>query len=108
MRILQIIALCFLVCLCTCKNASQTEHAPTGPIERYQLHGQIVQLDSANYIARIKHQKIEGWMEAMTMEFPVKDQTEFQALHTGDEIAATVFVQGTQYWIGDIRHEIVK
>jgi Cu/Ag efflux protein CusF len=60
------------------------------------------------HIARIKHQKVEGWMEAMTMEFPVRDETEFHALHTGDQIEATVFVQDTDFWIGEIHSELVK
>jgi Cu/Ag efflux protein CusF len=43
-------------------------------------------------------------MEAMTMDYPVKDQVEFDALHAGDRITATVFVQGLNFWIGEIHH----
>ena len=51
--------------------------------KRYELHGQIVRLDPQAHSAIISGQKIEGWMEAMTMEYPVKDQKEYQALHNG-------------------------
>ena len=71
-------------------------------LKRYQLRGQVVRLDPQGRVALIKHQKIEGWMEAMTMEFPVKDRQEFQALHVGDLITATVFVRDLDYWIGEI------
>ena len=71
-------------------------------LKRYQLRGQVVRLDPEGRVALIKHQKIEGWMEAMTMEFPVKDRREFQALHVGDLITATVFVRDLDYWIGEI------
>lgn len=101
------IVLCVLMCVTSC-NTQPAKKATTGPVQRYQLHGQIVQLDSSHHIARIRHQKIEGWMEAMTMEFPVKDENEFQALHTGDQIAATVFVQDTDWWIGEIHQELGK
>ena len=61
-------------------------------------------LDPQAHIAKINGQKIEGWMEAMTMEYPVKDQKEFDTLHVGDHITATVFVQGLNYSIGEIHH----
>ena len=107
MRIARTIALCVLMCAEGCRT-QPAKQAATGPVQRYQLHGQIIQLDSSHHIARIRHQKIEGWMEAMTMEFPVKDENEFQALHTGDQIAATVFVQDADFWIGEIHQELVK
>jgi protein SCO1/2 len=65
-------------------------------------------MDPEARAAVIKHQKIEGWMQAMTMAFPVKDEHEYQDLHPGDQIAATVFVQDLDFWIGEIRHEPLK
>jgi Cu/Ag efflux protein CusF len=44
-------------------------------------------------------------MEAMTMEYPVKDKTEFDKLRTGEKISATVFVQGNSYWVGGIQED---
>jgi protein SCO1/2 len=78
--------------------------ASNAPIERYQLDGVVLQLEPPN-VAKIKHQEIKGYMEAMTMEFPVKDAVEFAALHVNDHIRATVFVQDLNYWIGEI-HQV--
>ncbi len=64
-----------------------------------------MRLDPAGHIAKIRHQKIVGWMEAMTMEFPVKDPHDFETLRVGDRIQATVFVQDLNYWIGEI-HQV--
>jgi Cu/Ag efflux protein CusF len=78
------------------------------PAQRYTLHGEIVSLDPQDNVAKIKHQKIEGWlggMPAMTMEFPVKDPQEFKAIHTGDCVTATLFAKDQDYFIGEIRHE---
>ena len=75
-----------------------------GPIEKYRLDGIVVSLDPQAHIAKINGQKIEGWMEAMTMEYPVKDRSEFDALHIGDHITATIFVQGLNYSLGEIHH----
>ena len=39
------------------------------------------------------------------MDYPVKDPGEFDKLHAGDRIAATVFVQDLNYWLGEI-HQV--
>jgi protein SCO1/2 len=75
------------------------------PIQRYSLHGEIVRLDAQGNIATIRHQKIEGWMDAMTMQFPIKDNRDFAGLHPSDCINATVFVQGYNIWVGEIVHQ---
>jgi len=85
--------------LCACKD----KHGVT-PIERYQLDGVIVSIDPQAHIVKIDGKKIEGWMEAMTMEYPVRDQEELLSLHAGDHITATVLVQGLNYSIGEIHH----
>jgi protein SCO1/2 len=78
--------------------------AREAPVHRYVLRGEIVKIDPSAHTVAIKHERIEGWMEAMTMEFPVKDSKEFAALRAGQRITATVFVSDAgAYWIGDIR-----
>jgi Cu/Ag efflux protein CusF len=42
-------------------------------------------------------------MEAMTMEYPVKPDAEFQKLHVGDRIEATVIVGDPAYYVTDIK-----
>ena len=81
------------------------EEAKDQPIRQYALHGEVLRLDSQGRIAAIKHEKIGDWMEAMTMEFPVKDQPEFDKLRAGEKINATVFVQGNSYWVADIHED---
>jgi len=73
------------------------------PIRMYHLHGVIVSLDAENHTASIKHQEIKGFMEAMTMEFPVRKADEFARLRLNETIDATVFVQDTDFWVGDIQ-----
>ena len=75
------------------------------PVKRYQLRGEIKSLDPQAKTATIQHEKIGDWMEAMTMEYPVKDPAEFAKLKVGQRITATVFVREADYWIGEIRSE---
>ena len=94
----------FLV-LAACQQSSIKEEAKDEAVKQYPMHGEVLRLDPQGKIAAIKAGKIEGWMEAMTMEFPVKDQAEFDKLHSGETINATVFVQGNNYWVGDIHED---
>jgi protein SCO1/2 len=75
------------------------------PIERYSLDGVVQSLDGQNHTATIKHHEIKGFMGAMTMEFPVREPREFAALRKGEAITATVFVQDTNFWIGEIKEK---
>jgi len=59
-------------------------------------------------LAMVKGGKIEGWMEAMTMEYPVKDPQEFSKLKVGANIQAKITVQGTDYWISSVNPEPAK
>jgi len=102
------VVITFLLLLAGCRQATFTaekDEAKDEPVKQYTLHGEILRLDAQGKIAAIKHQKIGDWMEAMTMEFPVKDQPEFDKLRTGEKINATVFVQGNSYWVGEIHED---
>ena len=93
-KVLSILLLAFALCGCKSKPA---------PIERYKLDGVVVSLDPTGQSAKIDGQKIEGWMDAMAMDYPVKDKKEFDTLKEKEHITATVFVQGLNFWIGEIR-----
>jgi protein SCO1/2 len=66
------------------------------------MAGQVLKLDPAAQTASVRAGKIDGWMDAMTMEFPIKDKQEFQKLSVGETIRAKVLVQGTEYWLSGI------
>ena len=72
------------------------------PPKEYSLHGEVVKVDPSGQLATIRGDKIEGWMEAMTMEYPVKDKQELQKLKPGEKVDAKVMVQGTDYWLSGI------
>lgn len=99
---------CLFLVLAGCQKStvsSPKEEAKDEALHRYALHGEVLRLDSQGKIAAIKHERIGDWMEAMTMEFPVKDQAEFDKLRAGEKINATVFVQGSSYWVGEIQED---
>ena len=71
--------------------------------KRYTLTGEVVSVNPDTMMAVIKGDKIEGWMEAMTMDYPVKEKSEIARLSPGDRISATVFVGESAYHLGDIK-----
>jgi Cu/Ag efflux protein CusF len=71
--------------------------------KRYAMEGEVKALDPAAKSATIAAGKIGDWMEAMTMEYPVKPDAEFQKLHVGDRILATVVVSGDKYYVTEVK-----
>jgi Cu/Ag efflux protein CusF len=73
------------------------------PTKRYAMEGEVKALDPATRTATIAAGKIGDWMDAMTMEYPVKPDAEFQKLHVGDHIQATVVVSGDTYYVTEVK-----
>jgi Cu/Ag efflux protein CusF len=80
---------------CTAKKAAVPE-------KHYHLSGVVLGLNAKDQTANIKHGPIQGWMEGMTMDYPIRSKQEFEQLHAGDHITATVNVRGTDYDLTDI------
>jgi len=72
-------------------------------VKRYPMQGEVKALDASSKTATIAAGKIGDWMEAMTMEYPVKPDAEFQKLHVGDKIEATVVVEDVRYYVTDVK-----
>src|SRR6516165_2676025 len=73
------------------------------PPKRYPMQGEVKAVDVSSKTATIAAGKIGDWMEAMTMEYPVKPDAELQKLHVGDKIEATVVVADVKYYVTDIK-----
>lgn len=73
--------------------------------DKYPMRGEVLRLRPENRIAVIRHEDIEGWMKAMTMDFPVPDAAEYAKLKEGMTIRATVLRNDLHYWLTDIQPE---
>jgi Cu/Ag efflux protein CusF len=71
--------------------------------KRYPVQGDIKALDPASKIATIDAGPIGDWMGAMTMEYPVKPDADFQKLHVGDHIEGTVVVNDPTFYVTDVK-----
>ncbi len=95
-RTIAIVPILMLVLLAGCAEKS-------APAKRYPMAGEVKALDASAKTATIAAGKIGDWMEAMTMEYVVKPDAEFQKLHVGDKIEATVVVADVKYYVTDIK-----
>ena len=89
---------CLLVLLCALFGC-----APKNTAKRYPMQGVVKAVDPVAKMATIDAGKIDDWMDAMTMEYPVKPDSELAKLHTGDHIEATVVVNGGIYYVTDVK-----
>ena len=77
---------------------------PPEEVKRYPLRGVVKALQPADRIAVVHHETIPGFMESMTMEFPVKNPEEFARLRVGQQIRATLCQtrSGLEFWLEGI------
>lgn len=70
----------------------------------YPVRGVVKALDPKERIAVVAHETIPGFMESMTMEFPVKNPEEFSKLQVGQQIRATLCQtqRGLDFWLEGI------
>jgi Cu/Ag efflux protein CusF len=71
--------------------------------KRYPMQGDVKAVDPVAKTATIDAGKIGDWMEAMTMEYPVKPDAELAKLHAGDHIEAIVVVEGQRYYVTAVK-----
>ena len=73
------------------------------PAKRYAMEGDVKAVDATAKTATIAAGKIGDWMDAMTMEYSIKPDTDFAKLHVGDHIHATVVVKDPTYYVTEIK-----
>src|SRR4051812_15331032 len=84
------ISILFVGLLASCKP-QPSEHA-SAAAKRYHLKGRVVSVDKAAKRATIEHDAVEGYMAAMTMEFPIHADWLWDDLLPGAEVQADLVV----------------
>ncbi len=86
-----IILLLSLMAAVTAACGSDRAPKPQG-IREYRLAGRVESVDFDKQRVTIAHDKIDGYMDAMTMPFPVRDASVLRDLKSGDRIEARLMV----------------
>jgi protein SCO1/2 len=69
---------------------------------RYDLKGKVVSVDKSGSKLTVDHETIPGFMGAMTMAYPVKDEHLLDGLSPGDQVTAKVVASGGEFWLEEI------
>ncbi len=80
--------------LAGCSGSAKTENA-SASAKRYPFKGKVVAVDRTLKKATIDHDAIPGFMEGMTMDFPVHADWVWDDLKPGSEIRAELVVDST-------------
>ena len=86
----------------TAPPAEPAAPAAAGP-ERHELQGKVVSVDKAAKSVTVNHGEIPGFMGAMTMPYPVKDESLLNNLSPGDSVNADVVVDDSGMWLENIK-----
>jgi protein SCO1/2 len=73
-----------------------------GHEQRFDLKGKVVAVEVDKHLVTIAHEEVKNFMPAMTMPFMLPDESALQFLATGDEISATLVVDGSQSWLENV------
>lgn len=91
--------------LSACQNGSTANSNSSSTAKRYDLKGKVVSVDKAAKKAKIEHEDIPGFMEKMTMDFPITEDWVWDELQPGAEIRAELVIDSTAkdpYWLEKI------
>lgn len=69
---------------------------------KYELKGRVVSIDRSGKRLTVDHEAISGFMGAMTMAYPVRDQGVFDGLAVGDQVTAKVVSSEGLYWLEEV------
>lgn len=72
-------------------------------VREFPMTGQILSIKADRTEARVKHDDVKGFMDAMTMDFTVKVPRELEGLQPGDVIAATLVITDEEGYLTGIR-----
>jgi protein SCO1/2 len=76
---------------------------PSSSGRRFDFKGKVVSVEKDKQQVTVAHEEIKGYMPAMVMPFKLKEAWPFEILAPGNEIAATLVVDGASSWLEDVK-----
>jgi len=92
------------ICVAIALSTSCNKPAQHGSIQakRYHLKGKVVSVDKQSKMANVDSDTIPGYMDAMTMPYTVKPESDLDKLKPGEPITADLIVQDESAWLENI------
>jgi protein SCO1/2 len=87
-----------------CAKAKSEPKPLSEPGEKtYVLKGVIIGRDMADNTLRVDHEEVPGYMEAMTMDYPVRGTTVDALPSDKARVEARLHVHEDRVWLTDVR-----
>jgi protein SCO1/2 len=99
------ILLVLAINLTACNSSSQPTVVVPSQVKaakHYRLTGKVVSIEQRVKMVNVDSEAIPGFMDAMTMPYKVKPDSELDKLHPGDAITADLLVQDGGAWLENI------
>ena len=104
---LLLLASALLLAGCSKSPAPAAAPAPAATAPSHPVRGIIVDIMPDQSALMVKHEDIPGFMPAMTMLFKV-DAPTLKAATKDQTITATLYQQGDDFWLGDVKPAATK
>ena len=102
--LLALVALLILSAGCNRGSSHSGAASSSSGDKHYSFKGKVVSLDKLAGAANIDNEPISGYMDQMTMAYPVKPPAVFDQLQPGDSIAADLVVEpDNKYWLENVK-----
>jgi len=79
-----------ILCLALVTAYAQTKTPPAGK-KQFVFKGKVEKVDATNKTLSVKSEKVEGWMDGMTMNYAPDKEDALKKVKPGDEITAKVY-----------------
>jgi protein SCO1/2 len=99
-----ILFLPFILLFTACKPAANSSQASANALH-YKLKGKVLYANKITKKIKVDHEAVEGYMDAMTMEFPVHADRVWDDLDAGVEITADLIVDNEgkdPFWLENL------
>ena len=102
---MRVVLIVFLVAATACARTGSSSSGSTSEFEaragaiQHPIDGKVVKVDKIKHTVTLSHEAIPNFMDAMTMDFKLKESWPFNAMAEGDTLRGTLVVDGARSWI---------
>jgi protein SCO1/2 len=100
MKKLSVLIILALVFVAT--TASSCRKPNPADEKRFDLKGKVVGVERDKHLVTVAHEDVKDFMPAMTMPFTLPDEAALGFIAVGDEITATLVVDGAHSWLENV------
>jgi protein SCO1/2 len=104
----RVVLIVFLVAATACGRTGSSGSGSTSEFEaragaiQHPIDGKVVKVDKIKHTVTLSHEAIPNFMDAMTMDFKLKESWPFNAMAEGDTLRGTLVVDGARSWIESV------